>query len=381
MNKREFLAQLKKALSGLPQEDINERLTFYSEMIDDQMEEGLSEADAVAAVGAVNEIAAQAVADTPLVKIAKERIKPARKLHLFTAAMTRSHWDFTNLSTVNYETNAYEISEEFTRLSLNTDIADISLVLSGDGKCRVECFEEASARHSVAVEDGELVIRAKDERAWYAHLGLRFGRPRITVYLPHAEYGALTIREATGNIGVPKGFRFDCADISLSTGDATFCASADGAVSIKTTTGDIRVENIAADSLDLSATTGHVTVSGVTCAGDVTVGVTTGKVRLTDVACSSLSSNGKTGALLMERVMAAQQLTVRRTTGSVHLDGCDAAALSIETSTGDVAGSLLTEKVFAAETSTGKIDVPKGTTGGLCEIKTTTGSIRMDVAR
>lgn len=81
MNKREFLAQLKKALSGLPQEDIDERLTFYSEMIDDQMEEGLSEDDAVAAVGAVDEIAAQVVADTPLAKIAKERIKPARKLH------------------------------------------------------------------------------------------------------------------------------------------------------------------------------------------------------------------------------------------------------------------------------------------------------------
>lgn len=74
-------------------------------------------------------------------------------------------------------------------------------------------------------------------------------------------------------------------------------------------------------------------------------------------------------------------LTIRYTTGSVHLDGCDAAALSIETSTGDVAGSLLTEKVFAAETSTGKIDVPKSTTGDLCEIKTSAGSIRMDFAR
>ncbi len=43
MNKQAFLTQLRKGLSGLPQEDIEERLAFYSEMIDDRIEEGLSE--------------------------------------------------------------------------------------------------------------------------------------------------------------------------------------------------------------------------------------------------------------------------------------------------------------------------------------------------
>ena len=47
MNKQEFLAQLRKGLSGLPKEDIDERLTFYSEMIDDRMEDGIPEETAV----------------------------------------------------------------------------------------------------------------------------------------------------------------------------------------------------------------------------------------------------------------------------------------------------------------------------------------------
>ena len=80
MRKQEFLTQLRKGLSGLPQDDIEERLTFYSEMIEDQMEEGLSEEEAVSAVGSVPEIVAQAVADVPLAKIARERIKPKRRL-------------------------------------------------------------------------------------------------------------------------------------------------------------------------------------------------------------------------------------------------------------------------------------------------------------
>ena len=80
MSKQEFLAQLRKGLSGLPQDDIEERLTFYSEMIEDRKEEGLSEEEAVLAIGSAQDIAAQAVAETPLVKIAKERIKSKRRL-------------------------------------------------------------------------------------------------------------------------------------------------------------------------------------------------------------------------------------------------------------------------------------------------------------
>ena len=79
MSKQAFLLQLRKGLSGLPEEDIEERLTFYSEMIDDRMEEGHAEEDAVSAVGSVEEIVAQTIADIPFAKIAKERIKPQRR--------------------------------------------------------------------------------------------------------------------------------------------------------------------------------------------------------------------------------------------------------------------------------------------------------------
>ncbi len=80
MSKQEFLAQLRIGLSGLPQKDIDEHLTFYGEMIEDRIEEGLTEEEAVSAVGSVEEIVAQIVAETPFTTIAKERIKPKRQL-------------------------------------------------------------------------------------------------------------------------------------------------------------------------------------------------------------------------------------------------------------------------------------------------------------
>ena len=80
MTKIQFLLSLNEKLSGLPQEDVEERLSFYSEMIEDRMEEGIPEEDAVAAAGTVEEIADCIIADIPLTRIAKEKIKPKRHL-------------------------------------------------------------------------------------------------------------------------------------------------------------------------------------------------------------------------------------------------------------------------------------------------------------
>jgi len=79
MNKREFLAALKKALKGLPKGEKEERLAFYSEMIDDRMEDGLPEGEAVAEIGSVEEIAAQIREELSAGKSVGEKNRPDKR--------------------------------------------------------------------------------------------------------------------------------------------------------------------------------------------------------------------------------------------------------------------------------------------------------------
>ncbi len=79
MTKLDFIMTLHKKLSDLPQEEVEERLRFYTEMIEDRMEEGIPEEEAVAAVGSVDEIAAQIQAEVSAVKTQKEPNKKQRK--------------------------------------------------------------------------------------------------------------------------------------------------------------------------------------------------------------------------------------------------------------------------------------------------------------
>ena len=201
---------------------------------------------------------------------------------LFGGALLTLGWNFTNFSTENYETNEYEIQEEYKDISITTDTADIVFAPSEDEKTLVVCSEQQNIKHTVVVEDGILIIKSVDTRKWYEHIGINFGTSKITVYIPQKEYDT---------------------------------------ISVETSTGDV----------------------------------------------------------LLKQVLAAGRFFIETDTGDVEFDSSDATEIFVETDTGDVTGTLLSEKIFFAETDTGRIEVPKTTSGGKCEIITDTGDIKLNI--
>ena len=76
MKRVEFLKELKARLWALPEADILCSLDYYSERIDDRMEDGLSEEAAVAAIGDLDEIVSQILNETPR---PPQTVKPGQK--------------------------------------------------------------------------------------------------------------------------------------------------------------------------------------------------------------------------------------------------------------------------------------------------------------
>lgn len=300
-------------------------------------------------------------------------------LIIILGVMTVLKWDWSRFSTDKFESNSSEITEEYKNISITTNTAHIVFIPSENEKTVVTCYERDNEKHTVTVKDNTLTVELVDTRKWYEHIGITMGTPKITVYLPMNEYAALTVNGSTGDVSLPQAFKFESIDISISTGDANCYSSAAGAINIKTRTGHINVCDLSAGTLELCVTTGNVTASGVSCEGKVNVSVSTGKSYLSDVRCKELISNGDTGDISMMNVIATDKFSVERSTGDVKLEGCDAAEIVITTDTGDVWGSLLSDKVFITHTDTGKVDTPKTTVGGRCEITTDTGDIKIQI--
>lgn len=259
---------------------------------------------------------------------------------IFGGVMSVLNWDFTKLSTVKYETNSYEIKEEFKNITVITKTANIEFMPSEGDAATVVCYEEEKEKHNVEVKDDSLIVEINDTKKWYEHIGVSFNSPKITLYIPQKEYGEVCLKASTGNIGL---------------------------------------ENMDAESFDVSVSTGSITLADVDCGGDVRVKVSTGKADLSNIKCNSLISDGSTGVITLKNVIAEERFDIERSTGNIKLENCDAGELNIKTNTGSIKGSLLSDKVFEAETDTGDIDVPKTRVGGKCKLSTDTGNIKIEI--
>ncbi len=75
MSRDAFIGELRHRMAGLPQQTVERTVEYYSELIADSVEDGLSEEEAVARLGSLDEIVANVVKDTPLTQIVQTRVQ------------------------------------------------------------------------------------------------------------------------------------------------------------------------------------------------------------------------------------------------------------------------------------------------------------------
>lgn len=87
MNKKDFLDEVRTRLSGLGEEDIQKALDFYVEAIDDHIDDGMTEDQAVSAVGTPEEVAEKILMDTPLPTLIKTQAQAMNSASTQAAAV------------------------------------------------------------------------------------------------------------------------------------------------------------------------------------------------------------------------------------------------------------------------------------------------------
>ena len=234
---------------------------------------------------------------------------------LFAVGFAMNGFDIWRLSSETRAEASYVITDTFSSINISSSSADVTVLPSSDGTCRIDCKETERITHDVKVVNGALTITKRDDRNWYQKIGF-MPKMKVTVYLPEEEYGNLTAETNTGNISIKGSFIFENVNLECDTGNITF-------------------KNSTAKILKIEADTGNITFKNST----------------------------------------AKILKIEADTGDVKIIDSDADEVYIETDTGDVKGHFLTDKIFRTKSDTGKVRVPKSTVGGICYIETDTGDI------
>ena len=140
MNKQEFIKKLKEMLSDLPEKEINDRIDFYSEMIDDRIEDGLTEEQAIKDIGTVEDVAKQIIDEIPLFKIIKHKLKSKNKTKNTAQKRKRSWWEITLLAVgspiwlsllISFFAVIFSLYVSLWAVIISLFAVDLSLLLSG----------------------------------------------------------------------------------------------------------------------------------------------------------------------------------------------------------------------------------------------------------
>ena len=284
------------------------------------------------------------------------------------------------------KTNTREevLTEDFTNFDFNLDVSDLTFVKTNDGTKKIVFQEQKKQKHEYTVQDGTLKVTFKDTRLWHEKW-FSFGQIKVTVYLPESTYGNLKIDTDTGDTNIPGDFTFDSFHLEGHTGDLNMSANVTNGYYAKLSTGDMRLTSIATKSMELKTSTGKMTLTDVDVQEDLTMNISTGDITLTSVTAKNLYKNkdskGSTGKVKLVDTVVSENIIIKCGTGDILLTDSDAHDLNLETSTGDIKGTLLTGKIFSAHTSTGHISVPDNDlNGGQCIAKSSTGDIVLKIA-
>lgn len=298
---------------------------------------------------------------------------------IFFGAMCALGFDFGRLDTSRSEEKIHTINETFDKIVIDSDTARIFFKKAEDDNCKITCYEAENVSYAVSVEDNTLRISVDRVGSWYNFFNFSAGKTKITVFLPENEYNSLDIESTTGDVDIPADFVFDSLTIRGETADINCLASVSGELKIGVRTGKISLSSIKAKKAILSTSTGNIEVIDSDINTEFEIRTSTGRIRLTDIRCNVFSSTGTTGNVKLTNVIAVDSLEIERTTGDIVFEGCDAGSITVKTGTGNVTGTLLSDKIFLIDTSTGHVKVPKTLTGGKCEITSDTGDIDLSI--
>ncbi|MCD7784879.1 MAG: DUF4097 domain-containing protein [Oscillospiraceae bacterium] len=198
---------------------------------------------------------------------------------IFLGSLAAVGFDASRLETWFFHTNTYEFADDFDNISINSDIAGVTILPSYDGVCKVICYEDDTLSHTVKVENGTLSIESVNTRKWYNNIGIHVDDPSVTVYLPEKTYASVSVTVTTGAITL-ENVICDSLNAAVTTGNISLEGCDAGEMNLETRIGNIEGTVLSDKIFVATADLGNVSVPSTTSGGICWATTEIGEIKL-----------------------------------------------------------------------------------------------------
>lgn len=307
MTKEAFLEELNRLTGALTEQERARLKDYYGEMIDDRVEEGVPEEEAVAALGSPADIARE----------------------------------FAPAAVPAERTGGSETVDALESLRVHVRNADVKIAREPleNGAAAQLRFSDPT-RFEWRAEGGALVIEEREAEGerfslrWLKRMILDSDL-RLTVALSCGLSGALEVTSAGGDARLENITLGDGATLSTASGDIRLSSVACG-VAFEMADGKLRLVNARPAELRVHSASGDVEANDVRVNGPAKLETASGDIELRNLDCGELTLVTASGDIEVDRGRATDA-SIRAASGDVRLDEveCD-PELTVETASGDI---------------------------------------------
>lgn len=313
MTKQAFLDELNRQASGLGEAERARLVDYYREMIEDRVEEGFPEEEAVAALGDPAALAEEL---------------GGMKLE----APSGGGETVSALSSLRVRV-------------ANADVAILGEALENGAAAQLRFSDPERFEWHM---DGE-TLEVRERKLEGGHRGLEFGlrwlkqmitEPdlKVTIVLSQALSGALDF-EGGGSDLRAEGLSFAKARLVTASGDITLrdvaCAGGIG-IEIRTHSGDVELKDVQSANLMVIAASGDVSGQRLALSGQLRLESASGDVELRGLECNGANVHTASGDIEIDRGRTGDT-AIQAASGDIRLDEveCD-PSLKVGTASGDI---------------------------------------------
>lgn len=382
MTKTEFIQKLTEALTDLPGAERIRALEYFEEIIDDRIESGMNEEEAVAAMGSIDNI----------LKETESEVKQAQQTH------SRSNAGKSDEPSVEFREPIQSLFVKCSSARLSVQGADLPAGITARISYRIPDDDQCLC----SLSDGRLeVIHEKQKELGFSLRKLFSSASntyiRITLNNPALSDGV--IATSSGDLTLNKLVFTDSLDVGTASGNvnATDVAVQD-VCKLHTSSGDVSAKNLTCgELLNIHTSSGDVCFNTVR-AGKIEIGTASGDIEIRDTECDAFHSGSASGDAAVKNLRSATanlsstsgdlKLTDAVCSGNIEMNGISgdieirnvscSGEICLSVVSGDIKGKLEPEENFSFHTHSRSGSVRTPRTNGPCrvEINTQSGDIR-----
>ena len=415
MNKEQFLNELSRRLEKLSDTERRIVLDYFSELISDRMEDGMTEEDAVTAMGDVDQIVQSAALQTQAQSESAAPSAERRQNHTILHAPIRSLYadcSCANISVlcgalpdsatalVEYrlpngaecvcnledgqlkieylpQRRSFSLMDLFHRennvsiqVTLATDPLEHCEIITSSGDVMLADLNVAGSL-SVSSSSGDVTLKnasVQDECSVSSHSG------ELKLYTLDSR--SLLVRNASGGADLQNARTEDLCTLRSASGDMLIVGiQCGGALQLHTASGNVEARDVSAADVSACATRGDVSLLR-TVGHTISVDSTSGDVEL-DFVCvdASVTASSKSGDVELANLQGCEAVTCHTISGDIELRNAEAQRFELSTTSGDIEGVLIGQYHFHARSASGDVHVPGSCGERVAEARSVSGDI------